>query len=136
MRRMATTLALALVIPLTACDRSATAVVEADVSGTYQLQTINGQALPFTLQAVGADRVEITAGHIELDTAGRFEDMIALRITVDGEVELEEDLETGTYVVSGNTVTLTMEGGGSYALLVQGETLTQVVGQYTLVYRR
>ncbi|HSJ24864.1 MAG TPA: hypothetical protein VK929_09365 [Longimicrobiales bacterium] len=135
MRRMVLTLALAAMIPLTACDRSPSGPA-AEVSGTYALETVNGDELPFTLAADGDGSVEVMEGSIRFMTDGTFEDRLVVRFTEGETHEDEEETLTGTYVVNGRIVTMSYASGGSSQVLVEGDRLTQTVNTFTLVYRR
>lgn len=136
MHRLASTLALALMIPLAGCDSGGPTEPDADVGGTYTLETVNGQPLPFLLQQAGEDRLEVWSGYIRLDTDGRFEDNLTLRLVEDGEAEEIPEVLEGNWAVSGSSVTMTLDLGGAFTAQVQGDALTQVFNEFTLVYRR
>jgi hypothetical protein len=138
MRRMAITLALGLMIP-TACDRSPTATeAPPEIAGTYDLRTVNLQSLPFVIaqSASGADRVEVVSGHLKLEVNGRFDDELMLRFTEGETVEDEADAVSGVWVANGSTLTFTQDGGGSYTVLMRGDTLSQVINNFVLSYVR
>jgi hypothetical protein len=136
MRRVVSTLAFALMIPLAACDSGTPTETAATVSGTYHLETVNGQPLPFLFAEAGIDRLEVVAGYIRFDVNGRFEDSLTLRVTENGDVEEVPEVLEGNWTQAGGTVTLTVDGGGDYPLQLSGETLTQVINQFVLVYRK
>jgi hypothetical protein len=139
MRRMATTLALGLTIPFTACDSSPTAQeVPGEIAGTYDLVTVNQNALPFMLaqSQSGEDRVEVVSGYLKLEANGRFEDELMLRFTENGHVEDEADAVSGVWVANGSTLTFTQDTGGSYTVLMRGDTLSQVINSFVLLYVR
>jgi hypothetical protein len=140
MRRMASTLAFALMIPLTACDRSPTAVeASQEVSGTYHLRAVNGTPLPFILATQGEAWLEISSGYLQFNADRRFIDVLMLSVKEEGEtLEEEEDRVEGTWSQSGSTVTMLLDAGGSVpvTVTVRGDTLTQVINQFTLRYVR
>ncbi len=94
------------------------------VAGTYILQTINGEALPVTVQTD-----VVSAGSLQLNSAGTF----TLSFTIDG----RPDSESGTFTVDGSTVTLVDEGdvdeGDSITGTVSGNTITFVAEGDTFV---
>jgi hypothetical protein len=139
MRRMAITLVLGLMIPMTACDRSPTAQEEpAVIAGTYDLKLVNHNVLPFIVaqSPSGEDRVEVVSGYLKLEANGRFEDELVLRFTEDGHVEDETDAVSGIWVANGNTLTLTQDTGVRYTVVVRGDTLSQVINGFVLHYVR
>jgi urease beta subunit len=135
MRRSTPALMLALLLPLTACGDGPSEPA-AQVSGSYHLQTINGQPLPFILEQAGANRLEMVSSTITFEADGRFTDVALLRLTQAGEVQEVADTLAGTYAQSGHTVTLSPDDGGSLPLFVSGTTLTQTINIYTLVYTK
>lgn len=135
MRRSTPALALALLLPLTACNDSPSEPAVA-VSGSYHLQTINAQPLPFTLEQAGTNRLEMVSSTITFESEGRFTDVALLRLTQAGEVQEITDTLAGTYAQSGHTVTLSPDDGGSLPLFVSGTTLTQTINIYTLIYAK
>lgn len=137
MRRTLTALALALVLPLTACgddDDPAGPAVEA--SGTYALSTVNGEDLPFTLAEEGEDMIEVIDGSIELHADGTFTDSTTFLVTEGGMGTTEVEVYTGSYSQTGNALRFTPEGGGVYSMSVTEGALTQTAGQFVLVYRQ
>ena len=83
---------------LTAC--SGDAFSPEDVSGTYNLETVNGSPLPFTLTDDSTGTFTITAGSIILNANG------TASIST-----------TGTATIDGTTTTFTFGGSGTFELV-------------------
>lgn len=107
--RYAALLALPLMI---ACDDDGTGPTVADVAGTYSLQTVNNEPLPYIIQQATDFRLELTDIFITLNENGTFNEEVWYR-EVDGAIvtEYPED-DGGTFVVDGDEVELHYTGGG------------------------
>ena len=84
--------------------------------GTYALDKVDGGALPITVFHDDVDvdgelinlKIEVTAGSMTLSANNTFTGSMALRLTVPGApAQTETAPVSGTYTVSGNTITLT-----------------------------
>jgi hypothetical protein len=84
--------------------------------GTYQLDKVDGAALPAILFEGDVDiegtvvhlKIELTAGSMTLAANGTFNGSMTLRLTVDDETpEVETAPVSGTYAINGNSITLT-----------------------------
>jgi hypothetical protein len=98
-----------------------------DVSGTYSLTTINGNALPFTIPNTGEHTTVITSATGTLGTDGTY--TIVGVGTEDGGDPTTVVGDEGTYTVSGSTVVFTSSafGGASYSAAATSSTLTATV---------
>jgi hypothetical protein len=118
MKRMAAIAMAFAVVATSACgkdDKSPTGNNNTTV-GTYSLDKVDGGALPATLfdGMVDVDgtvvelKIEITAGTMTLAANNTFTGSMALRLTVPGSpAQTETAPVSGTYTVSGNSITLT-----------------------------
>lgn len=105
--------------------------------GIYHLRTVNGQALPFTLAQVGADRVQVEAGYIMLNPDGTFTDRTTFRITEAGGAYSQHETATGTYTTNGSVVQLSPTGAGRYSVAISdNRVLTQTLETMVLVYTK
>ena len=96
-----------------ACDDPAAPedVVALSISGTFELRTIKGQPLPWTLAQGATSRTEITAGQIVLAADSTFSRVTHRRITDQNGVAESVIIQSGTYSRSDSgTVDLYMEG--------------------------
>ena len=76
---------------------------DADVSGQYNLVTVDGHALPDTIP--NSEHVfVIAAANVLFNDNGTYEASIAG--TEDGSAEQEIAADNGTFTISGNTITL------------------------------
>lgn len=125
--------AAAALVALTACGDSTGPNAHV---GVYTLQTINGQNPPVVVDQDATTTVEVTSGVVTLNENGTFSDRIDFRVTEGTSVVNDFDIATGTYTLSGNTVTFNVAGGGSYSMVLSGITLTQTDIGFTLVYRK
>jgi len=108
-----------------------------DPVGIYILQTINGESLPFVLVEVEEDMIEVLSGSVTLRNDQTFTDATTFRITEAGEVSTEEDIFSGTWVRTGNTIRFFVSTGETQTMTFDGENrLTQVVEGFTLVYAK
>ncbi|MFG1691294.1 lipocalin family protein [Gemmatimonadota bacterium] len=107
----------------------------ADVAGTYNLQTIAGYPLPWLVLS-GAVKREVTAGHWQLNSDMTYSFSAINRYTrQDGVVRTETRLETGTFTVSGSSLTFKETGETrSYTGSLVGKTLTIIEGGYAIVF--
>jgi hypothetical protein len=124
-----------LLVPLLAsCD----SFTEPDNShiGTFGLQTVNGNALPFLAAEAGDDKLEITEGFITTSEDGAFKNGFTFRETRGGEVTTIPQEMTGTFNRSSNEITFTDARGGSFMGSLEGSTVT-IVGQgATFVFQK
>lgn len=132
MRRL---FALFLLVPLLASCDSFTGPDDSHI-GTFELQTVNGSALPFLAAEVGADRLEIMEGFITTSDDGAFTNGFTFRETRDGQVSTVPQEVTGTFTRNGNQITFIDSRGGSFVGSLEGSTVT-VAGQgATFVFRK
>ena len=107
------------------------------VAGTWRLETINGQALPFALPDEPVDKLEVTAEVITLVPPRSLSIVTTFRVTDGGNVFSETIPDGGTYVVDGSTVRLTWDSDGTTTpATVTGNTMTLDDIGLRFVYRR
>ncbi len=129
----------AFLLPLAAC-RDGTGPSRID--GTYTLVSINTQALPVTIFASNAGRVDITGSTLELRSDLTYTETINRHLVPAGAAADSDVLiEKGSYTVAGNTVTftqLTDDGrrGFSYTGTVEGNSLTYRLQEESYAYRK
>jgi hypothetical protein len=118
----------AFLLPLAACRDS---TGPTGIDGEYTLVAINTQALPVTIFASNAGRIDITGSTLVLRSDLSFTETINYRVIPAAPEAAFDDvtLQNGTYKVEGRTVTFTQRRSdgvelGTYAGTVEGNTLT------------
>ena len=129
------TVVLAFVLAACASDSS---TAPSGVVGPWSLQTVNGSALPFVVGQSGENKSELLADTIKLASAGGFIESSSFRTTLNGVVTLQTVADTGTYTLSGSTLTLssTTSAGASGSGTVSGNTITATIQGLAFVYKR
>lgn len=106
MRRFLLTMtAAATTLIASAC--SDTTGIGSNVTGSYELRTVNGQSLP-----ASNNSVTIEAGVLELDSNGTFVDIVQFRVP--GDPLIREDQQFGTWERSGSEVRLDYDNGDTF----------------------
>ena len=129
-----TLLSLAVSVLVLGCGDDDPASPAPVLTGTWNLVTVSGQPLPFTLP--GTNEV-VTAESFTILSTGRFTMSTTFRFTINGQVTSESIPDGGTYVVNGSTVTFKYDSDGSTDVAaVNGNTMTlEDIGQ-VWTYRR
>lgn len=117
-------------------DSTGPSELEADISGTYTLQTVNGASPPAIIVQVGADRIEVTGGQLTLNRDKTFGSSISYRVVQGGNTSTDTQNDSGTYQQNGNMVQLSRGNGTRDSGSVSGDTLTIVAGGVTLVFQK
>ena len=106
------------------------------VTGTYNLRTVNGSPLPYTVIQIGADKIEITGDVIILNEGGTFTETTSQRTTENGVVTTSTIDDAGTYTLTGTAITLTSQESGSISGAVSGGTMTLTLEGLAAVYSK
>jgi len=110
---------------------------EVSVVGTWQLQTVNGQGLPYVAAQAGSDKVELTADVLTVAAGGAFTQLTTIRITSGGTVTTQSIPDAGTYTINGTAVSFTFQSDGSSGTGTLSENSLTVAAQgFSLVYRK
>ena len=136
MRRMLVTACSAAIALLAACGSdSGTGPTQASVVGTWNLTTVNGAPLPFTIQATNP-KLEILSDQYVLAANGTFTESFQLRGTDGTTVTTQSFTDAGTYQLNGTAVTVTYTDGSSLTGTLSGNTVTIAQLGASLVYSR
>jgi hypothetical protein len=108
----------------------------ASIAGTYNLQTLDGQSPPVVVLDEPGFKLEVMSGNFVLAANRTFTTNVVFRITVDTEVSTEAESFSGTYTVTGSTVTFTYSDGDTDSATLAGDTLTFSDGSSTAVFRK
>ena len=137
MRRFIALLMLALgTVAATGCGSDGITDNSSSVLCTYRLESYDGTPPPVVLIA-GDPKLEVLADQFVLASGGTFTQRTTFRFTNGGVVTLDESIETGTFTVSGSTVTIRLASdNSSTAATVSGRALTIDFEGHRLVYSR
>jgi hypothetical protein len=106
------------------------------VEGTYILRSVDGVTVPVILYEDDTEKDELVSGEVQLRDDGTFNDITAMRLTVNGEVRVDILEADGTWSQEGSEVVFRMSNGGTYRMDHLANTLTQDWYGYLLVYER
>jgi hypothetical protein len=125
MRRIALALSLGLVLGLGACNSDNTSP-NGSVVGTYQLQRINGNTLPYTFPG----GTTMTSDQLTLNSDGSYTDVVNYSNSA-------TTIERGFYTANNGDLTFDDRTDNIiYKGSVSGTVLTTIVGSYTSVYQK
>jgi hypothetical protein len=128
-------LALTLVFSVACFDDYSTSV--GTITGAYTLRTINGAALPYTINVNATTRKEIIDDIITLFSGGTYSRTQHANTTVSGQTTSETTTESGPYQLLGTSVTLTPSGGGPTTITtIDGRTMTIVESGITWTFMK
>lgn len=101
---------------LAACGGDSTGPDETNVVGSYTLQTVNGNNLPWRLLVVGNDWFEITGGSGSINADGTYSLTFSWRESESGQVSTGSESSVGTYTRNGNAITFRDASDGLTAI--------------------
>lgn len=107
-----------------------------DLVGTYTLQSVNGMPLPFTLQDMGAWKVEVLDDVLFLASSSNYSSVGHKRFTANGVVSLAAPVDAGTFSRRGDVIAMQSLLLGRWEGTIRGRTLTLVQHGFTLAYTR
>ena len=108
-----------------------------DLLGTWRLESVSGQPLPYILEQEGTRKVELTGETVTLITSDRQTMVTFFRVTDKGNVFTESVPAPGNYTVNGSTLLLTFDADeDTYTAIVTGDTMTIDDIGLRFVYRR
>ena len=128
-------LALALLVSVGCFDDFSTGV--GTVTGTYTLRTINGSALPYTINVDASTQKVIVDDMITLFSGGSYSRTQHANTTVGGQTTSETNTESGAYLLVGTSVTLNPSPTGrSTITTIDGRTMTLVESGITWTFMK
>lgn len=116
-----TWLALAASLGAVACGGDSSTGPISQVSGTYDLRTVNGSALPFTTYQSANERDELLSDVITA-SGGSFTELSTYRVTFNGQVSSGTQADAGAYVVNGTAVSFVFNSGSSGTGTISGNS--------------
>ena len=136
MRRLISLVGIVLSLVVLACGGSdSTSPTPISLAGTWNLSTVNGSALPFTLQASNP-KIELLNDQIIASAGGTFTETFNYRVTGStGQVTTEPGTDSGTWTVNGTAVSFRFASDGSTGTgTVSGNTFTVAQSGFSSVY--
>lgn len=122
---------------LAACGGSSdapTSPTQVTFAGTYTLQTVNGQKLPFVIAQSGTNAVTLTSASLTIAAGGTWSDQFNYTQTTNGVPSAQTATENGTWVRSGSNLALDLSTGTlDYSGTFSGNTVTLSDGTFTYV---
>ena len=120
-----------LVLGLVACGDDV--IGPEDIAGTYTLQSVNGQSLPWGLEA----GVEVTAGSITITQNMTCSRSLTATLTDGGTVVSVTNADEGTYTFVNGAIMFSWDSGGSTdSGSIGGSQLTITVDGDVLIFRK
>ena len=118
-----------LVFALVACGDNGTGndgTDEESITGTYTLQSADGDPLPWVFFQLGDDKIEVTAGNVILNADMSCTSTFTYTTTESGNVTTETETDECTYTINGGAIALTFPfvGGFTNSGSIVGSTLT------------
>src|SRR6476646_10874844 len=116
MRRL---LAVALLLASASCSKDSSTNPTASLTGTWNLSTINGASLPFLLAEANPQvtpptpRIELLDDQIIATSVGTFTENAHARVTDATGAFTVPFTDTGTWALSGTTITFHFDSDGS-----------------------
>lgn len=126
-----------LVIGLSACTEGYGIGLDSDVRGTYELESVNGRYLPYTLSDYNGVRETVYAGQLRLESNGYFTETLEVEVNDFGRISRYTDRYTGEYDASSRgDLVLYYDDGGTVEGDYSSRTLRLYGRNETIVYRR
>lgn len=108
-----------------------------NVVGLYDLRTVNGTSLPVTLVQIGEDKLEITAGTLNLMSFDSFGTLFTFRYTEDGVATYEAESANGTYTRNNGALEFTeTETGVTVTGTLAGDTIRFIDEEVVFVFTK
>jgi len=104
------------------------------VAGTWNLTTVNGSPLPFTIQAT--PKIEVLSDQLVVSANGTFTESTQTRTTNGTSVSLQTLPDGGTYTLNGTAATFIFNDGTTGAGTVTGTGLIVAFPGVSLSYQK
>lgn len=129
-------LSLCAIVVAIACG-DATGPTPQSVSGTWNLQSVNGGSLPYTVLMTGSVTDQVTAGLLIVEPDRTFSYATTFRSTANGQSTTLTATDSGTYSLSGDSVSFLFRGDGTTGSgLLNGDTVSLNAEGFSLVYTK
>lgn len=110
---------------------------QASLTGTWNLQSMNGTPLPFAISQFGGKKVEIIADVLTITAPNTFAEVTTVRTTQNGTATTENITDRGTYTFDSLIVTFVFNSNGSNGLgTMSKSTLTVATSGVSFFYKK
>jgi hypothetical protein len=100
------------VLLLSACGGDNSTGISGDASGSYNLTTVDGTAVPFTYFSDDTTTARVTGGNFTLNEDGSFSQTLNFDATISGQTSIDAITCQGNYTHSGGTYTFAEVAAG------------------------
>lgn len=108
---------------------------EAGLAGTYHLQTVNGQALPYVAFQSGPNSITILSDQIVVAEGGTWSEIASYRLVDNGVTTNQTASDGGQWLRAGSQLTLYSDDGStSYAGTIAKDRMTFNDGTFVQVF--
>jgi hypothetical protein len=115
---------------------SSTQPTTTSIAGTWNLTSVNGVALPFTISQTANDKVELTGDVITATATGTYTELFQFRETLNGTVTTSSEPDNGTYTLNGTALTLNSATSQSITGAVSGNTFTLIDQGFVFLFTK
>ena len=138
MRRLLLGTFAATVVATTACGGDSSTGPSITTAGSYSLQSVNSQQLPYVILDDANGKFEILADTYAISGNGTYTGQTLVRSTINAEVQTDTLSSNGTYTRSGNSISLTDASDPTNTVTgtLSATGLTISVEGFVLVYQR
>lgn len=105
--------------------------------GRWNLESVNGQRLPYTDPQISAYKFETLSNTVTMDSRGFYKAQARYRVTTNGHATMRVDTDSGSYSVNPPQVTISsMVTGERDVGTISGTTLTFIVPGHSFVFSK
>ena len=109
---------------------------QVSVAGTWELQSVNGSALPFVVAQTPSSKVEVMGDVITALSSGTWTEILEVRSTQNGQSTTQSVTDAGSFTMNGTSVTFVASDGSSGSGFVTGNTFTLSMDGFARVYKK
>ncbi|MFN2565090.1 MAG: hypothetical protein ABR499_08800 [Gemmatimonadaceae bacterium] len=135
LRRSFVTAAAAIAL-LAACGGDSSTAPDANIAGSYTLETVNGNGLPWRFFVLDDDWIEVATGTGSINADGTYSLRLDYRFREAGEESTFNESSVGTYTRNGNAIEFTDADGSRLRGSISGRRITVTSPGVVLVFER
>ena len=115
---------------------STTQPTMASVAGTWDLQTVNGVALPYVIFQTGSNKTELVSDVVTAVSTGSYTQVSTIRSTFSGQTTTQSTSNAGSFTLNGTALVFRANDGTGGTGSVSGNTFTLAMNGFAYVYRK